>query len=138
MEIPLAVAGAVAAPLPAYAMGFAAGGMLYVIGDEIVPETHSRGYERVATRGLFVGAAVTLILDVVLAARACSFVGWVVPWAVRSGSSGCDTPVGRLGEWSLSSRRERTRRLMSRGTILPARSDQYGDAATNEHVLSPL
>lgn len=70
VEIPLAVVGAwavsVAAPLLPYAMGFAAGGMLYVIGDEIVPETHSRGYERVATLGLLAGAAVMLTLDVVL------------------------------------------------------------------------
>jgi zinc transporter ZupT len=41
--------------------------MLYVIGDEIVPATHSRGYERVATLGLMIGAAVMLTLDVVLA-----------------------------------------------------------------------
>jgi zinc transporter ZupT len=71
VEIPLALFGAwavtVAAPLLPYAMGFAAGGMLYVIGDEIVPATHSRGYERVATLGLMIGAAVMLTLDVVLA-----------------------------------------------------------------------
>ena len=70
VEIPLAVFGAwavtVAAPLLPYAMGFAAGGMLYVIGDEIVPETHSRGYERVATLGFMIGAALMLTLDVVL------------------------------------------------------------------------
>jgi ZIP family zinc transporter len=71
VEIPLAVFGAyavsVAAPLLPYAMGFAAGGMLFVIGDEIVPETHSHGYAREATWGLMVGAAVMLTLDVVLA-----------------------------------------------------------------------
>lgn len=72
VEIPLALVGAwavtVAAPLLPYAMGFAAGGMLYVIVDEIVPQTHSRGHERVASLGLMVGAAVMLTLDVVLAA----------------------------------------------------------------------
>ena len=71
VEIPLALFGAwavtVAAPLLPYAMGFAAGGMLYVIGDEIVPATHSRGYERIATFGLMIGAALMLTLDVVLA-----------------------------------------------------------------------
>ena len=71
VEIPLALFGAwavtIAAPLLPYAMGFAAGGMLYVIGDEIVPATHSRGYERVATLGLMIGAALMLTLDVVLA-----------------------------------------------------------------------
>ncbi len=71
VEIPLAVFGAyavsIAAPLLPYAMGFAAGGMLFVIGDEIVPETHSHGYAREATWGLMIGAAVMLTLDVVLA-----------------------------------------------------------------------
>jgi ZIP family zinc transporter len=50
------------------ALGFAAGVMLFVIFHEIVPETHSRGNEHVATMGLVVGAVVTLTLDVVLAA----------------------------------------------------------------------
>jgi ZIP family zinc transporter len=71
VEIPLAVIGAWAvvamrAVLP-YAMGFAAGAMLYVISDEIIPETHRKGYERVATLGLMAGALVMLYLDVVLA-----------------------------------------------------------------------
>ncbi|MFB6108341.1 MAG: ZIP family metal transporter [Haloplanus sp.] len=70
VEIPLAVIGAaavqVAAPLLPYAMGFAAGGMLFVISDEIVPETHSRGHERVATLGVMVGVVVMLYLDVTL------------------------------------------------------------------------
>ncbi|MFB6219805.1 MAG: ZIP family metal transporter [Halolamina sp.] len=70
VEIPLAVFGAwavvVAAPVLPYAMGFAAGGMLYVIGDEIIPETHSRGNERLATLGFMIGTAVMLTLDVVL------------------------------------------------------------------------
>jgi len=42
VEIPLAVLGAVAVatiePLLPYAMGFAAGAMLFVISDEIIPE----------------------------------------------------------------------------------------------------
>ncbi|MFB6122817.1 MAG: ZIP family metal transporter [Haloferacaceae archaeon] len=70
VEIPLAVFGAyavqVAGPILPYAMGFAAGGMLFVISDEIVPETHSRGHERVATLGTMVGVVVMLYLDVTL------------------------------------------------------------------------
>jgi ZIP family zinc transporter len=70
VEIPLAVFGALAvglaAPILPYAMGFAAGGMLFVISDEIVPETHARGHERVATLGTMVGVAVMLYLDIVL------------------------------------------------------------------------
>jgi ZIP family zinc transporter len=48
-------------------MGFAAGGMLFVISDEIVPETHARGNERWATMGTMIGLVVMLYLDVVLA-----------------------------------------------------------------------
>jgi ZIP family zinc transporter len=70
VEIPLALCGAwavhVAQPILPYAMGFAAGAMLYVISDEIVPETHRKGHERVATLGLMLGAAVMLYLDVTL------------------------------------------------------------------------
>jgi len=72
VEIPLtlvgAVAVAIAAPILPYAMGFAAGGMLFVISDEILPETHSRGHERVATLGTMIGVVVMLYLDVALAA----------------------------------------------------------------------
>jgi ZIP family zinc transporter len=70
VEIPLCVLGALAvtlvAPLLPYAMGFAAGAMLFVISDEIVPETHSGGHERIATLGLMVGVVVMLYLDVTL------------------------------------------------------------------------
>lgn len=71
IEIPLAVLGAVAvvaiqALLP-YAMGFAAGAMLFVISDEIIPETHKSGYERVATLGLIIGVIIMLFLDIALA-----------------------------------------------------------------------
>jgi ZIP family zinc transporter len=72
VEIPLAVFGAVAVTVAAgvlpYAMGFAAGAMLFVISDEIIPETHTRGYERVATLGTMLGVVVMLYLDVALAA----------------------------------------------------------------------
>ncbi|MFC7027011.1 ZIP family metal transporter [Halomicroarcula sp. GCM10025324] len=70
VEIPLAILGAVAVtlvePLLPYAMGFAAGAMLFVISDEIVPETHRHGHERVATLGLMLGAIVMLYLDISL------------------------------------------------------------------------
>jgi ZIP family zinc transporter len=48
-------------------MGFAAGAMIYVISDEIIPETHTRGYERIATIGTILGVIVMLYLDVSLA-----------------------------------------------------------------------
>jgi ZIP family zinc transporter len=70
VEIPLAVLGAwavqFAMPLLPYAMGFAAGAMLYVISDEIVPETHRQGHERLATFGTLLGVMVMLWLDVAL------------------------------------------------------------------------
>ena len=70
IEIPLALAGATAVylmrPLLPYAMGFAAGAMLYVISDEIVPETHRKGHERFATFGTMLGVMVMLVLDVAL------------------------------------------------------------------------
>ena len=70
VEIPLALFGAwavsFAAPILPYAMGFAAGAMLYVISDEIVPETHRKGHERIATIGTMIGVVVMLYLDVTL------------------------------------------------------------------------
>ena len=70
VEIPMALLGAwavtVAEPLLPYAMGFAAGAMLYVISDEIVPETHRKGHERLATAGTVLGVMVMLYLDVTL------------------------------------------------------------------------
>jgi ZIP family zinc transporter len=70
VEIPLAVLGAYAVQtisvLLPYAMGFAAGAMLFVISDEIVPETHAKGHERVATLGTIAGAIVMLYLDISL------------------------------------------------------------------------
>jgi ZIP family zinc transporter len=71
VEIPLALFGAwavqLAEPLLPYAMGFAAGAMLYVISDEIIPETHTKGHERIATLGTILGVIVMLYLDVSLA-----------------------------------------------------------------------
>jgi ZIP family zinc transporter len=70
VEIPLAVLGAmavsIAQPILPYAMGFAAGAMLYVISDEIIPESHRKGHERMATMGTMLGVIVMLYLDVAL------------------------------------------------------------------------
>lgn len=49
-----------------YALTFAAGAMIYVISHEIIPETHTRGYQREATAGLTVGFVLMLLLDVSL------------------------------------------------------------------------
>lgn len=48
------------------AMGFAAGAMLFVISEEIIPETHSNGRSRLATFSLMIGFIVMMILDKIL------------------------------------------------------------------------
>lgn len=70
VEVPLALIGAVVVslvkPIIPFAMGFAAGAMIFVIADEIIPEVYRSGHERVASYGLIIGLVVMLILDVVL------------------------------------------------------------------------
>lgn len=46
-----------------YGLAFAAGAMLFVISEEIIPETHSRGNDRKATIGLITGFIIMMILD---------------------------------------------------------------------------
>lgn len=53
-------------PILPVAMGFAAGAMLFVISDEIIPESHRLGYEKAATIGVMVGFVLMMVLDVVL------------------------------------------------------------------------
>lgn len=54
-----------AAVLP-FALAFAGGTMLYVISDEMIPETHAHGGQRGATYALLVGFCVMLVTDVLL------------------------------------------------------------------------
>jgi len=49
-----------------FALAFAGGTMLYVISDEMIPETHSHGSERGATYSLLAGFCLMLITDVLL------------------------------------------------------------------------
>ena len=49
-----------------FALAFAGGTMLYVISDEMIPETHAHGSERGATYALLVGFCVMLVTDVLL------------------------------------------------------------------------
>lgn len=49
-----------------FALAFAGGTMLYVISDEIIPETHSHGSERGATFALIVGFCLMLVSDYLL------------------------------------------------------------------------
>jgi len=54
-----------AAILP-FALAFAGGTMLYIISDEMIPETHAHGCERGATYALLVGFCVMLVSDILL------------------------------------------------------------------------
>jgi len=49
-----------------FALAFAGGTMLYVISDEMIPETHAHGCERGATYALLVGFCLMLVTDTLL------------------------------------------------------------------------
>ncbi len=49
-----------------FALAFAGGTMLYVISDEMIPETHAHGNERSATYTLLLGFALMLAFDFLL------------------------------------------------------------------------
>ena len=49
-----------------FALAFAGGTMLYVISDEMIPETHAHGSQRGATYALLVGFCVMLVTDTLL------------------------------------------------------------------------
>jgi ZIP family zinc transporter len=61
-----ATAVSLATPLMPFILGIAAGAMLFVISDEIIPETHRRGYATIATFSLMGGFAVMMFLDATL------------------------------------------------------------------------
>lgn len=49
-----------------FALAFAGGTMLYVVSDEMIPETHAHGHQRGATYALLVGFCLMLISDILL------------------------------------------------------------------------
>lgn len=49
-----------------WAMAFAAGAMLFVISDEIIPESHRKGLEKEGTIGVMLGFVVMMFLDIAL------------------------------------------------------------------------
>ena len=60
------LAVSVAAVILPFALAFAGGTMIYVISDEMIPETHAHGSERGATYALLVGFCIMLVSDVLL------------------------------------------------------------------------
>ncbi len=67
---PSAVIGALAVlfiqPLLPYALGFAAGAMIFVVVEELIPTSHRGGNADLATIGTIFGFSVMMILDVAL------------------------------------------------------------------------
>ena len=59
-------AGSLSAIVLPFALAFAGGTMLYVISDEMIPETHAHGNERAATYSLLVGFSTMLAFDFIL------------------------------------------------------------------------
>lgn len=59
-------ATSISAVILPFALAFAGGTMLYVISNEMIPETHAHGNERFATYALLVGFSLMLVLNVVI------------------------------------------------------------------------
>src|SRR5918995_1735473 len=60
------VAVTLAQPLLPYALAFAAGAMIFVVVEELIPESQRGGYADLSTMSLMVGFAVMMTLDVAL------------------------------------------------------------------------
>lgn len=56
----------ISAPVLPYALSFAAGAMIYVVVEELIPESHASGNVDLATNSFLGGFAVMMILDVAL------------------------------------------------------------------------
>ena len=68
---PIAAIGGAAAvlvmrPILPYALAFAAGAMIFVVVEEVIPESQTGGHPDVATSGAIVGFATMMVLDVAL------------------------------------------------------------------------
>jgi ZIP family zinc transporter len=50
-------------PILPWGLAFAAGAMLFVVSDEMIPESHRKGFEREATFGVIAGFVVMMLLD---------------------------------------------------------------------------
>ncbi|MBC7293724.1 MAG: ZIP family metal transporter [Thermoleophilia bacterium] len=61
-----AAAVTLARPILPYTLAFAAGAMIYVVVEEVIPESQSGGHTDLATGGAMAGFAVMMLLDVAL------------------------------------------------------------------------
>ncbi|MBA4741647.1 MAG: ZIP family metal transporter [Azoarcus sp.] len=57
---------AASAALLPWGLAAAAGAMLFVVSHEIIPESHRRGHETLATAGLMIGFVTMMLLDMLL------------------------------------------------------------------------
>jgi ZIP family zinc transporter len=53
-------------PILPYLLAFAAGAMIYVVVEELIPESQSGSHSNVATIGVALGFALMMVLDVAL------------------------------------------------------------------------
>jgi ZIP family zinc transporter len=51
-------------PILPYALAFAAGAMIYVVTEELIPESQTNGNVDLATMGVIGGFAIMMMLDV--------------------------------------------------------------------------
>ena len=61
-----AAAVLLAKPILPYALSFAAGAMIFVVVEELVPSSHRNGNEDLATMSALLGFSVMMVLDVAL------------------------------------------------------------------------
>ena len=61
-----AIVEPIGAVLGAYALSFAAGAMIFVVVEELIPDSQTNGNTDVATLGLMVGFVLMMVLDVAL------------------------------------------------------------------------
>ncbi|MDR1863308.1 MAG: ZIP family metal transporter [Treponema sp.] len=47
-----------------YALSFAAGAMIFVVAEELIPEAYSQGNDHIATTGILLGFAIMMMMDV--------------------------------------------------------------------------
>lgn len=59
-----AAATVLSRPLLPWGLAFAAGAMLYVVSNEVIPESHASGHERASTLGLMIGFVLMMFLEV--------------------------------------------------------------------------
>lgn len=62
----LVLLASVMTPLMPYLLSFAAGAMLYVVVEELIPETSQGAHSNIGTVGFAMGFALMMMLDVVL------------------------------------------------------------------------